>query len=326
MGQFSAQINIQRVLRDHIEVISPDLMVLAEEFGDWEDSRRRIDLLCLNRKRELVVVELKRTDDGGHMDLQALRYAAMVSPMTLDQAITAHQAYRRARNQDESIAEQKILEFLDLERQSAALADKVCIVLISADFSREITTAVLWLNSQGIDITCIRARPHSFQGHVILDIQQVIPLPESADYQVAIREKHIEKEVAETRGRDLTRYNVRLAAGKFFPNLPKRRMIYLLVSEAVRLGITPEKLRETIWWRKSGLFIISDGYLSSEELLAAAPSKVPERFYCDDDELFHVDGKTYALTNQWGNRALEAVELVLAQLPEGHGFSYEALF
>ena len=45
-------------------------MVIEEEFGDWEDSLRRIDLLCLNRKAQLVVLELKRTEDGGHMELK----------------------------------------------------------------------------------------------------------------------------------------------------------------------------------------------------------------------------------------------------------------
>ena len=31
----------------------------------------------LDNAARLVVVELKRTDDGGHLELQALRYAAM---------------------------------------------------------------------------------------------------------------------------------------------------------------------------------------------------------------------------------------------------------
>ena len=35
------------------------------------------NLLCIDREANLVVVELKRTEDGGHMDLQAIRYAAM---------------------------------------------------------------------------------------------------------------------------------------------------------------------------------------------------------------------------------------------------------
>ena len=70
--------DVQRVLREHIDAISPDTLILAEEFGQWEDSKRRIDLLGLDRDGCLVVIEIKRTDDGGHMELQALRYAAMV--------------------------------------------------------------------------------------------------------------------------------------------------------------------------------------------------------------------------------------------------------
>lgn len=35
---------------------------------------------------DLVVFELKRTADGGHVDLQAIRYAAMVSAMSFDDA------------------------------------------------------------------------------------------------------------------------------------------------------------------------------------------------------------------------------------------------
>ena len=40
--------DLQRLLRDHVEAVAPGCMVLAEEFGDWEDSRRRIDLLCID--------------------------------------------------------------------------------------------------------------------------------------------------------------------------------------------------------------------------------------------------------------------------------------
>lgn len=75
--------DLQRVIKDHIEVLGDDLMVITEEYGGWADSNRRIDLLCLDRLANLVVVELKRSEDGGHMELQAVRYAAMVSAMTV---------------------------------------------------------------------------------------------------------------------------------------------------------------------------------------------------------------------------------------------------
>lgn len=41
-----------------------------------------------------------------------------------------------------------------------------------------------------------------------------------------------------------------------------------------------------------------------------------KRYFCKQDELFHIDGKTYALSNQWGVRTLEAVDLLSEKYPE----------
>jgi hypothetical protein len=68
-------------------VLGDDLYVQTEEFGEWEDSRRRIDLLAIDQQANLVVIELKRTTDGGHMELQAIRYASMISAMTFERAV-----------------------------------------------------------------------------------------------------------------------------------------------------------------------------------------------------------------------------------------------
>ena len=57
------------------------------------DSSRRIDLLAIDSDGTLAVIELKRNEDPGHMDLQALRYAAMVANITFEQLTEAHQAF-----------------------------------------------------------------------------------------------------------------------------------------------------------------------------------------------------------------------------------------
>ena len=130
--------DLQRMIKNDISVLGSDLMVIAEEFSNWENSDRRIDLLCIDTKPRLVVVELKRTTDGGHMELQAIRYAAMVSSMTFEHVVAA---LARTIGDENALdkARTEILSFLK-EPSEVTLAPDVRIILASADFSPEIAT------------------------------------------------------------------------------------------------------------------------------------------------------------------------------------------
>lgn len=80
--------HLQQVLKSQVDVLLPDILVVAEEFGDWDGSRCRIDLLAIDAEDQLVVTELKCTEDGGHMELQAVRYAAMVSTLIFERLVS----------------------------------------------------------------------------------------------------------------------------------------------------------------------------------------------------------------------------------------------
>jgi hypothetical protein len=180
---------LQQLLRKQIDAILPDTLMISEEFGDWEESKRRIDLLGLDKDANLVVIELKRTEDGGHMELQAIRYAAMVSKMTFDKAVEIYQS-QLDRDNNSADARTTILDFLRWDEPDLdSFAQEVRIVLVSANFSKEVTTAVLWLNEHELDIRCIRLTPYDDEGRIFLVAQQIIPLPEAAEYQIQIREK-----------------------------------------------------------------------------------------------------------------------------------------
>ena len=182
--------DLQRLLRTQIEVLSDDLYVLSEEFGDWDDSRRRIDLLALDRQANLVVIELKRTNDGGHMELQAIRYASMVSAMTFEKAANIHGEFLARMSEPAEEARSRMLSFLDWdEPDEESFATDVRIMLVSEDFGKELTTAVLWLREREIDIRCIRLRPYRDGETTLIDVQQIIPLPEANEYQVQLRQK-----------------------------------------------------------------------------------------------------------------------------------------
>lgn len=301
--------DLQRLLRDQIEVLDPDLLVIAEEFGGWDESRRRIDLLAVDRAANLVVIELKRDDVGGHMELQALRYAAMVSTMTFDQAVDVFEAYLQERKDGTADGREKLLEFLDWDDpDDEAFAQDVRIVLAASDFGIEITTAVLWLNQRDLNVRCIRLQPYSDGSRLLLNVEQVIPLPEAEEFQVRLREKSRVERRSRTDNRDMTRYDVGVA-GRLSMNQPKRRAIYTVVCGVVESGVSPEAVTETALVRPfDRAWVVVDGSVAEDEFnsLAAQVRKAmgrnyhPGRWFSSEEELVHHDGRTYAFSKMWG--------------------------
>jgi hypothetical protein len=181
--------DLQRLLRANIGVVAPDVLIIAEEFGEWDDSKRRIDLLGVDDKGNLVVIELKRGDDGEHMELQAIRYAAMVSRMTFARAVEVYQRHldKHAPGRNASAG---LLEFLRWdEPREEEFASDVRIILVSAEFGKELTTAVLWLNERDMDIRCVRVKPYANGEQTIVDVQQIIPQPDIAERLIQIKQK-----------------------------------------------------------------------------------------------------------------------------------------
>lgn len=314
--------DLQRLLRNQIEIISPNILIIAEEFGEWDDSKRRIDLLGVDKNSNLVVFELKRTDDGGHMDLQALRYAAMVSTMTFDKTIDVYGEYLKNNNVDED-AESSLIEFLEWdERDDENFAQDVQIVLVSAEFSKEITSTVLWLNDYGLDIRCVRMKPYNDNGRTLIDVEQVIPLPEASAYQVSVREKKIKEKNVRIQNRDMTKYDVTVF-GKSEKKSAKRNAIFFVVKNLCDSGVEPERIKKLIHWKKH-LFLQTDGILNSNDFIRAVISQVGtggrkieyRRWYCEDGELIHHNGQTFAFYRMWGNKWGIAMNLLKDNFPD----------
>ncbi len=324
--------DLQRIFRDRIEVICPQsdstdsmsMMVLAEEFGSWEGSLRRIDLLCLDSNSNLVVVELKRDEPPGHHELQAVRYAAMISAMTFSQAVSAHERYREARGLSPAAAREEIYKFLGRSSEDdIVLSKEVRIVLVARSFSKEVATTVLWLNDQGLDITCVTVQPYSFQGRVLVNIEQELPLPEAAAYQIAIRDKEKAVAAVVSKRKDHTKYCLYSDSCDPVAGLPKRRLIWHVMKHALERGFHPDRIKEAVTWPRHKTFVFAEGLLSGSELAEALPSVDWNRYFSDDTDLFLVGNRTYALSNQWGDRTTEAVDNILGCLAEGHGIRYE---
>ena len=311
--------DLQRLLREDISAVGDDLLVIAEEFGQWEDARRRIDLLALDKAGHLVIIELKRTDDGGHMELQALRYAAMVSSMGFDEVANAYEAHlTRWRPEDDVDARNELLTFLDAvdADEQPVISSEVRIILVSADFGRELTTAVLWLNRfDGMDIRCVRLVPYQIADRVLLDIQQVVPLPEAADYQVRLRRKDQQQERARADGRDFTRYHI-IVDGAVLPDENKRHAVRVMVQQLLEHGVPAVAIGEIL--SQVRFRSVDCKYDNPEDLIAALraddPRFDPRRWFVE--AAIHQDGRTWVLRRQWGRNTEPTLTALAGAFPE----------
>lgn len=290
--------NIQAAIKRNIEIIAPNCLVIAEEFSEWADSLRRIDLLAIDNEANIVVIELKRTETGEHMELQAIRYAAMVSTLTYRRAVSIFQNYLRA-NAIEEDAEERMLEFLQWdEPQEDDFALDVRIILVSSDFSKELTTSVMWLNERNIDIRCVRLIPYKHENQVLVDVQQIIPLPEAEKYQVKIRQQSEERREARKSEKDFTQY-------KFRNNSYNKRKLVLAVISSWISENKPSDIEKIIEIfpqeiHSGGLFV---KYEDANEIYKRQGIS---RHFLNENELIKLpNGEIYAISNQWGKGNIE---------------------
>jgi hypothetical protein len=184
--------HIQEWIRQAPEILGEELLVVSIEFDRFNNSNDRLDILAIDREGNLVVVELKRDPFAGYSDLQAIRYAAMVSSMTIEKLLPYYISYQKNYLNADSISKESsvtnIQEFVNKD-SFQDLSNKPRIILCSEDFSQEITTTVLWLNQNGLDISCVKIKPHKINDKVVIVPNKIIPLQEAKQYLIDIQKK-----------------------------------------------------------------------------------------------------------------------------------------
>ena len=195
----------------------------------------------------------------------------------------------------------------------------VRIVLASAEFSKELTSSVLWLIEHNIDIRCVRLKPYALGERILVDVQQIIPLPEAQEYQVRIRDKVRKEREARTSGADFTRFDIRIEA-EHHHAMWKRNAILLICRYLCGHGISPAEIANLLSWRPNRVWYSVDGAVDESEFKNRAAAKAivtgatfdERRWFCEDGELCRIDGKTYAFSSQWGgegwHRAMQALK------------------
>ena len=89
-----------------------------------------------------------------------------------------------------------LIEFLDVEDLDDTVlnaGNEQRLILVAANFRKEVTATVLWLIGHGVRAQCFRVLPYSLGEEVLIDLQQIIPVPEAADYMIGMAAKESEE-------------------------------------------------------------------------------------------------------------------------------------
>ncbi len=290
--------DLQTALKKNISVISneDDLLIISEEFSEWSKGQKRIDLLAVDKHANIVVIELKRTATGDYMELQAIRYAAMISTLTWQDAIDFFSEYleKECPDDDTKDAEQKLLNFFDWDE---AYADKfgqeTRIMLISEGFSDELTTSVIWLNDAGLNIKCVQISPYNFGGETLINVRQIIPLPEAKDHQIRVRRKGEEQKAAKRSGPDRTKY---LFEGEKYD----KRNLVLAVIKRWCAKHNPKKIDdlECVFPQNTDPKL---GHVFVRLDKVKETRKDGYYFTAEEDQIKFDDGSCYVIYKQWGD-------------------------
>lgn len=253
---FRERQDLQRWIEDYPEIIGSDLLLITTEFDRWEFGfdrvRDRLDVLFIDSAGSLLVAELKRGDAPDTVDLQALKYAAYCSQLTIEDVVGDYARYHEI---DAEAAREDIFEHAPALENSGVGPVKVR--LVAEAFRPSVTSMVLWLRDYDVDIGCIQISARRLSdGNAVITSRQLLPLPVAEDYLVRRRRRERDEEQREASGRRPNIVSELLAADAIEPGTEIRLKLDSFNSEEqdlIKSGLEKNPLIGQAEWTGLGL-------------------------------------------------------------------------
>ena len=168
----------------------------------WKNGRS--DLTAIDNNGNIVLIEIKRDrKDIEHrkeaFEFQAIRYAASYATIEeIDELVTNVYApyIEKYKNEFElgeltsyELGIRKLNEFLKINDAEKNFNKKQRIVLVASDFDEQTLSAVAWLDSNNVDISCYRLTPYELKEEIYFNIEKLLPTSDYNDYYVNLMDK-----------------------------------------------------------------------------------------------------------------------------------------
>jgi hypothetical protein len=177
--QLKERFDVEVWVNNNPMILKEELLIISEQ--TILPSGRQPDLLALDKKGNLVIIELKRDDSGRDVYWQAITYAAQFSEYSFNDIIEMYEEYLKSNGKDLSKGRELIELFIEEEIEN--LNQNQRIILVSKEFHQDVLKASLWLLDYGIDLKIIKLTPYKYSDDLLLlDSEVLIPTPGVEDY------------------------------------------------------------------------------------------------------------------------------------------------
>ncbi|MDF5022020.1 DUF4268 domain-containing protein [Vibrio parahaemolyticus] len=208
---FRERDHLQEWLANQPDALGEELLIIQKEFDGFDDTRERLDLLALDKEGNLVIIENKLDDTGRDVMWQSLKYASYCSNLTKSQIVEIYQGYL-TKYCDSGDAKTQLCEFLEAPDLSEVVLNSGMnqrLMLVAANFRKEVTSTALWLLNHDIQIQCFKVTPYSVEEELFLNIEQIIPTPEAKELMIGMNAKEAEEKSTEAELK--SRHRLRMA-------------------------------------------------------------------------------------------------------------------
>ncbi|MDD3041000.1 hypothetical protein [Bacteroides sp.] len=197
--------DIEEILRSSVDMLCDDeesMLIVGRQVKN--EKLGRSDLTAVDNNGNIVLIEIKRDrkdieNRKEAFEFQAIRYAA--SYATIENAdVLVKKVYapyiEKYRSEFElgdltsyELGIRKLNEFLRVNGAENRFNKKQRIILVASDYDEQTLSAVAWLNSNSVDMSCFKLTPYKINNEVFLNAEKLLPLTDYDDYYVNLMDK-----------------------------------------------------------------------------------------------------------------------------------------
>jgi hypothetical protein len=192
--KFKERKHLQEWICKNTEILGERLLIIQKEFSGFDDTQERLDLLAIDENGDLVIIENKLDDSGRDVVWQSLKYVSYCSGLTKSDIKDIFQRYLDEQGKNDN-AEKLICEYLEIEdfNEVELNNNDPRIIMIAANFRKEVTSTAMWLLDHNVKIKCIKVTPYELEGKILLDTEQIIPVIDAEEYLIKLANKKQEE-------------------------------------------------------------------------------------------------------------------------------------